>query len=634
MLFCGAGVSSDAGYPLFKGLVDYVYSCIPAHTPTPEEAAALKNGEYDRALNFLERRLRNNEVRASVIARLTSRPRTLALHDALLKIARQPDGVHLVTTNFDRLFDKARQKAEHPSIGIDVAPKLPTPKSRKWNSIVHLHGMIDKHADPMGMHLVLTTADFGAAYLTEGWASRFIAELFRRYRVVFVGYRADDTVMRYILDALDADARLQERVYTPFAFASYDPNVGEEAVASEWRAKGVEPIPYPELDRRHDALRQCLARWASDCTDGQEGRAQVVARVSLSQPSILPPSEVERLLWALADPTGVPARELIVKDADGNTKPRASFAWREPLAAAGLLSASSSEHASGVTDGFVGMRATAVGVPLSTRGWAVIQWLRAHLGDEEFYRHVAANSGLLHPEVASTLRRDVVARTLQHGSVDLSLAWLVLTSPATSIAFGHAMTIWDVKTLCDAVKRWPTIELLDHEIGHALTPFLRFSDPDRQWRYEGLFGHKPADRSTQDYWSADLMLRCGKSAYMIEETLKDNTEGLCRVAMQVNMLLTRALDLLGGVARYDPGPVRRIEALSAGSHDEDWTILIRLAWDSFRACNTHDPIQAKLLFSMWRRSSHSIHRQLAIKAAGDTHNITGSDCLALLLEGS
>jgi hypothetical protein len=37
--------------------------------------------------------------------------------------------------------------------------------------------------------MVLTDADFGRGYLVEGWARRFLVELFRHCTVLFVGYK-------------------------------------------------------------------------------------------------------------------------------------------------------------------------------------------------------------------------------------------------------------------------------------------------------------------------------------------------------------------------------------------------------------------------------------------------------------
>jgi hypothetical protein len=50
--------------------------------------------------------------------------------------------------------------------------------------------------------IVLTDSDFGRAYLTEGWARRFLVDLFRHFTVLFVGYSHSDTVMHYLARAL------------------------------------------------------------------------------------------------------------------------------------------------------------------------------------------------------------------------------------------------------------------------------------------------------------------------------------------------------------------------------------------------------------------------------------------------
>jgi hypothetical protein len=50
--------------------------------------------------------------------------------------------------------------------------------------------------------MVLTDADFGRAYLTEGWARRFLLDMFRTHTILFVGYSHDDVVMHYLSRAL------------------------------------------------------------------------------------------------------------------------------------------------------------------------------------------------------------------------------------------------------------------------------------------------------------------------------------------------------------------------------------------------------------------------------------------------
>jgi len=87
----------------------------------------------------------------------------------------------IVTTNYDLTRDGCRE-AFSIAPNIYRAPALP--RGDDFEGIVHLHGCLgDKLTD-----LVLTSRDFGRAYLTEAWASRFLYDLFRKYATLFVGY--------------------------------------------------------------------------------------------------------------------------------------------------------------------------------------------------------------------------------------------------------------------------------------------------------------------------------------------------------------------------------------------------------------------------------------------------------------
>src|SRR5207247_1672794 len=79
---------------------------------------------------------------------------------------------------------------------IFYAPALPL--GDDFNGLVYLHGS----AAEAPHHCILTDEDFGRAYLTQAWASRFLAAMFSRYVVLFVGYSHDDTVMNYLARGL------------------------------------------------------------------------------------------------------------------------------------------------------------------------------------------------------------------------------------------------------------------------------------------------------------------------------------------------------------------------------------------------------------------------------------------------
>ncbi|MBH1607287.1 SIR2 family protein, partial [Stenotrophomonas maltophilia] len=159
--------------------------------------------------------------------------------------------------------------------------------------------------------LVATSGDFGLAYLTERWAARFVSELFRNYVVCFIGYSIDDPVLRYMMDALAADRMLGE--VTPQAWAFGDCEAGKEHLKTiEWEAKGVRPILYRVQPATHDhsALHDTIRTWADVYRDGVQGKEAIVAKHAMAQPqdSTLQDDFVGRMLWALSDKSGLPAK--------------------------------------------------------------------------------------------------------------------------------------------------------------------------------------------------------------------------------------------------------------------------------------------------------------------------------------
>lgn len=331
VFFCGAGISYPAGLPGFGGLVDSIYKKVGT-TRTPIEAQAFTSYQYDATLNLLEDRLpgqrKGLQMRKALADSLKPNLRkkgATGTHAALLQLARNREGkLRLVTTNFDRVFERIGKRESMPFVP-HVAPMLPVPKNSRWDGLVYLHGLLpDKPDDNALNRLVVTSGDFGLAYLTERWAARFVSELFRNYVVCFVGYSINDPVMRYMMDALAADRMLGE--ITPQAWALGDVKPGEAATKTiEWKAKGVTPILYevPAGDKAHSALHGTLKAWAGTYRDGVNGKSGIVARHALARPSASTKQDdfVGRMLWALSDKSGAPAK----KFADFNPVP--SLDW-------------------------------------------------------------------------------------------------------------------------------------------------------------------------------------------------------------------------------------------------------------------------------------------------------------------
>ena len=329
VFFCGAGISYPARLPGFAGLVNELFSRLEV-SPDPVQTAAIKAKRYDTAVGLLEANIVGGRrtVREKITEVLDpdiSAPNATATHDALLTLAVcRERRIRLITTNFDRLFEYAMVNGR-TTVERFEAPLLPVPKKR-WDGLVYLHGLLPEDFAGNNLdNLVVSSGDFGLAYLTERWAARFVSELLRNFIVCFVGYSIDDPVLRYMMDALAADLLLGESPPEMFAFGSY--SKGKETVrANEWRAKNVTPILYRE-HWRHAYFHRTLRVWADTYRDGAGGKERIVIEYAMARPDTATSQDdfVSRMLWALSDPSGLPA----MRFADLNPVP--SLDWLEPI---------------------------------------------------------------------------------------------------------------------------------------------------------------------------------------------------------------------------------------------------------------------------------------------------------------
>ncbi len=522
VLFCGAGISVRAGLPTFRRLVKSVYDSFPDTSPEIEEL--IFKSQYDRAFYALETLFGRHIVVRKVRELLQLAPDAdLSTHRALLKLATGKDGkLRLITTNFDLAFEP-----EGSAIPTHRAPSLPIAKRERWNSLVYLHGRLNA-SDPDSENLVLSSADFGLAYLTERWASRFITELFRRFTVLFIGYSADDPVMRYMLDAFAADRAISEPVATAFAFAGAEPEEFKK-VAAEWNSKQVQPILYKVEGRNHDRLHSTIQHWANRHSLRLQGKAAVILEHAHT-----PAIELARqqVCWALRDETGHAAKIF------ANLDPPAPFEWLEPIEKAGLLSLG---HDAFLREtGFV--RVLCSSSPPSDRRLHVISaylidWLTKHLNDRRFVDWTIEHGTYLHEDLRIRIRcrlaQEVLATVLPRG---LYRFWEIVSSEeyASSLrSLGTHFSFDLQRRLHDG--EWNSI--LRHEIVAALTPLLRLQ---RSW--PGLVEPIPQEHLSA-YANGELVLRADQGAlYVYQELMSrdDRDRVLVDLSFDISSLLDRA----------------------------------------------------------------------------------------------
>ncbi len=232
----------------------------------------------DRFLGQLQHRgVAVHERAAQLLSPADSAPNTL--HNDLLQLFRSADSVRLVTTNFDLHFEKAARDLFGASPDVYRAPALPL--GYDFTGIVHVHGALPRARD-----LVLTDADFGRAYLTEGWARRFLVDVFRCYTVLFVGYSHDDVVMNYLARALPADG-----VAGRFALTEQN---------GSWDLLGINPIFFNKLSgldayrELYDGIHRLADRAARGALDWQSRLAEIASRTPPADEEAI--SEVEQAL--------------------------------------------------------------------------------------------------------------------------------------------------------------------------------------------------------------------------------------------------------------------------------------------------------------------------------------------------
>lgn len=278
IVFAGAGVSmgEPANLPSFRNLAQAIGQGTGEELQDDEqEDSYLGRLQHQKGVQVHERA-------AQELAK--DGPEPTSLHHDLLRLYPDSQAVRVVTTNFDMLFEKAAHTVFDSKPEVSNAPALPL--GRAFNGVVHIHGAVSRPIE-----MVLTDADFGRAYLTEGWARRFLVGLFRSFTVLFVGYSHDDTVMRYLARGLPSSETKPRFALT------------WKCHESRWTALNITPITYPRSPGDgHDFLYNGVQRLAEYARRGiLDWKREITAIAEESPP--LDDEEIDLIAEALSNPT-------------------------------------------------------------------------------------------------------------------------------------------------------------------------------------------------------------------------------------------------------------------------------------------------------------------------------------------
>ena len=218
-------------------------------------------------------------------------------------------------------------------------------------------------------------------------------------------------MLRYMTDALAADQLLGESRTEMFAFVSHCDD--ENKAREEWAARNVTPVLYRD-DDDHKYLHKTLREWAHTYRDGISGKERIIVEYARSRPlkSTRQDDHVGRVLWALSDPSGLPAKRFAELD------PVPSLDWLKPLCEqrygqvhlpqfgiSPILNPEDELQFSLLTRPTPYKLApwmtpvyARVAAPMDDVMWHLARWLTRHLGDPELVFWLADRGGQLHPD--------------------------------------------------------------------------------------------------------------------------------------------------------------------------------------------------------------------------------------------
>lgn len=656
VFFCGAGISYPAGLPSFKELVDKIYQRLGT-TRTEIQKQAYESDQFDITLNLLEQEYPGGRsaVRRALANSLQPRLRrrgATETHVALLQLARDRNGsLRLVTTNFDRIFELVSKRNKQPHEAY-AAPTLPVPKASSWNGIVYLHGLLPPHPEDSALNrLIVTSSDFGLAYLTDRWAARFVSELFRNYVVCFVGYSINDPVLRYMMDAIAADRKLGQTTTQAYTLGSYQPDQ-KEIKSIAWKSMGIEPVLYEVSTGKngHSALHQTLKVWAETYRDGVLGKERIVVEYALAQPlkSTQEDDFVGRMLWAISDSSGLPAKR---------------FAELNPVPPIEWLAAFSKKHfrhsdlnrfgISPCTKIDTDLKFSFISrpAPYSHAPWMelvgdgrdtkwdkmmfqIARWLIRHLNDPNLIYWLIENGHQLHDELSMLIETEIdrlfsLEREGNTSELDeirsyspnaipsenMRLLWRLLLSNRVKLKLSrHNSNIWKKR-----LRREGLAVSLRMELREILSPVVELRRPYRA--FDGT-----ADPESSEHIRQLVEWELVLAADHVSSTIGNWTDEIWQSALptlldDLQQLLNDALDLLRELGNAnDLYDYSHFYLPSVNPHWQnrgfkDWTTLIELLRDAWLVVRSENPARATEITKRWFEHPYPTFKRLAFFAA-------------------
>lgn len=626
VFFCGAGISVRAKLPLFAGLFQMACRGVCGQESEHLVEHWKKGGKIDQAFDWLEKYVGDrNRVREEIYRILMPdayEENYEDTHRSLLELSRtrgEEKVTHLVTTNFDRLFEGIRNKLDYACPSF-CAPCLPVPKPRMWDGLVYLHGLLPSQREDSAAldKLIVTSGDFGRAYLTERWAARFVVEMIQNYVVCFVGYSLSDPVMRYIMDAVDAEYQTVKKPRAYMFLSEKDRS--SESANSLLLNRSLVMIEY-KADERHSLLHDTIKRWASLYCKGRNGKEEIVITESARDPSMdTDDGYIGRMIWALSDKSGVCARLFAEMT---NCPP---VGWLDVFVKRSFLTSVHTEERKSIVPVDSSQQ------DVDPRRFWMQKWMLRLLGDPRMILFAVKNLN----QMSMSFRRALEQRLYEicdkrtcggsrnicdeaHEQMD-----------AYSIRFWRLVAAGRIKArdcvvphiglLVNRLKLDSADKLVLSDVGECLSLTL-VVEPNWKCRGRGDLSTKASE-----LLSWDLDFACGHSGRMLINALREKFKGGYSELMElVELAIVRGLDSATYLEPRAECDFPIVYALSSveehsqcheGTHQ--WRSLVDLLRDGWVELATNNPKRALAIFDHWRDSSHFVLRRMALFAAKRT----------------
>ena len=570
VVFAGAGVSMGppSNLPSFGALA----TAIAAGVLEPKPGEAL-----DSFLGRLE--LHGIDVQARTRALIdipASAPRDT--HRLIANLFRNGDSVRLVTTNFDRHFTTV-VRAKYPDGEVFMGPALPL--GREANGVVYLHGAVEK---PWS-RLVLTDGDFGRAYLADGWATRFLMEMFREFTVLFIGYSHQDPVMRY----------LARSFIGPTARFALTPPGYEEF----WTNLGITPVHFPlrPAPAEYTAIDDALRSWSTTATMGVLDHEARITQL-VATPPTPDPEAADYLRGVLREPVTL---RFFVEHA----KRPEWLSWVESEGALGPL--------------------VSTAPMTSDEGRLLAGWFADHFAiqyPKEALDFIRRHAATLNPWVCEAIAFRLAYAKPSPAADTLRLwAAALLTVAATPTGALNRLL-----RRCASSGDVATTALLFRTL---LKPHLRFDQPwpgpdDLPLRLDVEMSLRGKEHDLREVWQSTILPNL---ATLYRELLPTIT-----AAMGDASALLVAAGRSG--TRWDPMNFRRsaIAPHAQDHHAPDWGLLVDMARDLLDWLLAHDLTLARVTIDSWMAAPQPLLVRLAIYGTGRREDLSPDEALALIKE--